>query len=66
MPRGLRSGKKDASEKPKKTRAPNILWDKHTEWTDLLVEYLTNHPDFRAKLDDTQTSHVTLPRNRSR
>ncbi|TEB22154.1 hypothetical protein FA13DRAFT_1603989, partial [Coprinellus micaceus] len=33
-----------------KTPVPKIEWKKNPAWTDILVEYITNHPEFRAKL----------------
>lgn len=44
---------------PKKERAPALDWKGHPEWTDLIVDYLTNNPTFRQKLFSDSTKEAS-------
>lgn len=41
-----------------KSQRSQINWVKNPQWTDLLVEYLTNNPDFRIKLFSDSTAEA--------
>jgi hypothetical protein len=44
---------------PKPKRAPEIPWAKNPDWTYTLIEYLTDHVEFRIKMFSDSTADAT-------
>jgi len=44
---------------PKRKRAPDIQWARNPDWTHTLIEYFTNHVEFRIKLFSDSTADAT-------
>ncbi|KAJ7026798.1 hypothetical protein C8F04DRAFT_881664, partial [Mycena alexandri] len=41
-----------------RTKRPQVNWVKNTQWTDHLVEYLTDNPEFCRKLFSDSTAEA--------
>jgi hypothetical protein len=53
---GTRVRRKTAAAEAEVPRGPPLSWVKNPQWTDKLVAYLCEHPDFRKKLFSDSTA----------